>query len=138
MSVIDECEPQTLRAFQKAGWQVVEKPHLIRITDGSLRADAKLALSSEQGLQQIIIAEIKCFTQPLRDLVELYRAIGQYQMYRAALQLLGETSPVYLTIPLMAYQRFQAKPEYLLALENTGVNHVIIDLEQEQIIAWKT
>ncbi|NJL43347.1 MAG: hypothetical protein HC935_08680, partial [Pseudanabaena sp. SU_2_4] len=33
----------------------------------------------------IIIVEVKCFTNPKVDLPELYTAIGQYEIYRSAL-----------------------------------------------------
>lgn len=136
MSAIDHCEEETIRAFEKAGWQVRHKPFLIRITDGNLRADVSFERNLEDQLEQIIVVEIKCFSDFQRDLVEFYKAIGQYQTYRAALRLNHVSVDLYLTIPLTAYQRFRERPEFMETLHEAHINYVIIDLEQEVIVQW--
>lgn len=136
MSALDHCEEETIRAFQKEGWQVRDKPFLIRITDGNLRADVSFERQVGDSLEQIIVVEIKCFSDFQRDLVEFYKAIGQYQTYRTALRLDNVPVGLYLTIPQTAYERFAARPEYIETLREAQVKYVIIDLEQEEIVAW--
>jgi hypothetical protein len=36
--------------------------------------------------EQIIVLEVKCFTNPKTDLQEFYTAIGQYEFYREVLR----------------------------------------------------
>lgn len=136
MSALDHCEEETIRAFQKAGWAVRDKPFLIRITDGNLRADVSFEREVDDQIEQIIVVEIKCFTDFQRDLVEFYKAIGQYQTYRTALRLDNIPVGLFLTVPQAAYQRFAARPEYIETLREAQVKYVIIDLEQEEIVAW--
>jgi len=137
MSALDHCEAETIRAFEKAGWTISQKPFLIRITETVLLADASFERRTNGRNEQIIVVEIKCFGDPDRDLGEFYRAIGQYEMYRAAMQVKNIAARLYMTIPQLAYQRFVGRAEFMKALSNSQVNYVIIDLKNEEIIEWK-
>lgn len=136
MSAIDHCEEETIRAFEKDGWQVRDKPFFIRVTDGNLRADVSFERQVNDQLEQIVVVEIKCFSDFQRDLVEFYKAVGQYQTYRAALRLDEIPVGLFLTIPQDAYQRFEKRPEFMETLREARINYVIIDLEQEVIVQW--
>lgn len=136
MSAIDHCEEETIRAFQKGGWHVRDKPFFIRVTDGNLRADVSFERRGNDQFEQIIVVEIKCFTDFQRDLVEFYKAVGQYQTYRAALRLNDLPAGLYLTIPQDAYHRFEKRPEFMETLRDARINYVIIDLEHEEIVQW--
>jgi len=94
-----------IRAFEKVGWRVHEKPYLIRTAKRNLYADFGLQRANEDNLEQIIIMEVKCFTDPQTDLQELYTAIGQYQLYQNALTEHRIAYPLYLAIPQTAYER---------------------------------
>jgi XisH protein len=138
MSALDQCESETIRAFQKAGWQVRQKPFFIQVTGTFLRADVCLERPSNGNSEQIIVVEIKCFKDFQRDLEELYKAIGQYQIYRVALRLRHFPFTLFLTIPHDAYERFYNRPEFMEALQDTGIKCVIINLEKEEIVRWIT
>jgi hypothetical protein len=51
------------------------------------------------------VVEIKCFGDPDRDIEEFYRALGQYEMYRAALEVQNVTARLFLTIPQKSLSR---------------------------------
>lgn len=136
MSAIDACEPQIIRAFEKDGWQIVEKPHAIPFHDRAIFADFRARHLNEDGESYIVVMEVKCFTNPKHDLAEVYTAIGQYQLYAAAMIASEDTYPLYLAIPYAAYQRFEVEFTFLSAFSRAGVKLVIVDVVQEVVIQW--
>jgi uncharacterized membrane protein len=62
MSALDACEPQIIRAFEKDGWRIVEKPVRIRISlERMVYADISMERRTNGHAEQIVIIEIKCF-----------------------------------------------------------------------------
>ncbi len=136
MTAIDVCEPQIIRALEKDGWQIVEKPYQIKVDRRTVFADFSVRHVNEDGERTVIIMEVKCFTNPKADLTEFYTAIGQYQFYQAALISIEDDFPLYLAIPHEAYQRFLQNPVLLATFELAQVKFVIVDIVQEAVIQW--
>jgi hypothetical protein len=87
MSAIDSCEPSVNRAFEKDGWRLLAKPYSLPIEARRfVYADFSIERGVNGSSEQFLVVEVKCFTKAEDDLVELYRAIGQYlhhlEMYR--------------------------------------------------------
>lgn len=134
---LDSCEPEIIRAFERAGWFVDDKPHHIALNNRDLFAD--LRLRSGDNLREIVVIEVKCFNDPDDDLPEIYHATGQYLMYRLAMDTLGDQHiPLYLALPEAAYERFRFEPIFLMLFNQAGVKLVIVDLEREVIVQWDT
>lgn len=136
MPAIDSCEPPILRALQKDGWHVFGKPHLIYTDEHHVFADFSLQRVTEDQMQQIVIAEVKCFSNPQDDLQELYTAIGQYIFYRSALLIMESSTLLYLAIPVHVYTRLSDEPAVLLAFRESQIKVVIVDVEAEEVIQW--
>jgi hypothetical protein len=81
------------------------------------------------------LAEIKCFPDASSDTTELYKALGQYILYRAVLTELQDDTPLYLVIPEHIYNTvFEST-----ARRATTDNHIkllIVNLETEAISQW--
>lgn len=138
MPAIDTCEPPILRALQKDGWHIHRKPYTIHAAGRTILADFSLQRITEDQIEEIVVLEVKCFTDPADDLQELYTAIGQYQVYRYALYIYDEPLPLYLAVPSKAYTRLTRNQALLAALQNTPVKMVIIDIEAEEVVQWLT
>lgn len=137
MTALDSCEPQIIRALEKEGWVVIAKPHNIRLDERYLYADFKASRVTENGPTAIVVMEVKCFTNPLNDLTELYTAIGQYRMYRSGMDSSGDDDiPLYLALPDVAYQRFEAQPDLFKVLRESIVKWVVVNIRQESITQW--
>jgi hypothetical protein len=136
MPAIDVCEPQVIRALEKDGWHIVDKPHLIRIANTIIYADMSLEQHSNGDSKEIIVVEVKCFTNPKHDLDNFYVAIGQYQVYRSAVETYQNFVPVYLALPQEAYNRLTQKPLFGTLLRQIDVKLVIINLITERVIEW--
>jgi hypothetical protein len=136
VSAIDSCEPQVIRAFEKDGWEILEKPRVIRGDTTNVLADMSLRRVLGELVQEIIILEVKCFSDPKADLQEVYTAIGQYQVYRTGLLNNNEDLPLYLAVPLTAYRRFQNESMIASALRSMLIKIVVVDIEEENVELW--
>jgi len=136
MSALDSCEPEVIRALEKDGWGIDQKPFVIRTDLHNVLADFSLRRNVDIPTEHIIILEVKCFSNPDNDLQEFYTAMGQYQFYRYALLLEGVRWSIYLAVPHVAYQRLVEDDAMVATFEQLSVNLVTIDLEREVVIQW--
>jgi hypothetical protein len=134
----DVCEPQIIRALENDGWHLVRKPLPIRTGERLLFADftAQRVIGDDAEIEEIVIVEVKCFTNPEYDLQELYTTVGQYHVYRAALAFNGLKLPLYLAVPLSAYERLIEDEVVSFLFESTAINLLIVDIEKEEIVRW--
>lgn len=139
MPAIDQCEPQIVEALKKAGWQVTHQPFAIKVQrnrSGYIFAD--LRLENVQSSDPIIVVEIKCFSSTRTILEEFYQAIGQYLVYRNALESRQSSIPVYLAVPSDAYDNFFRQPLIQSVATDISLRLIVVDLEKEVIIRWIT
>lgn len=135
MPAIDQCEPNVIRALEKLGWRVTHQPFPIRLSkDEGVYAD--LRLRSLDGQQSIIIVEVKCFSEKRSVLDEFYHAVGQYLVYREALQLRNLPVPLYLSVPRNIYDTFFRRRMVQAVLKNANIMIMVVDIELEEVIQW--
>jgi hypothetical protein len=106
---LDSCHNQAVNALEKAGWSVNDKPVHMRADGLAVFADLQAQLNNG-SVQTIIIVEVKCFADARFDQDELYRAVGQYLLYRSMLRIRGFNTPLYLAIPEPVYHPLFLKP----------------------------
>jgi hypothetical protein len=136
LSAIDACEPQILRALQKDGWAIVTKPFAIRTNKHTVYADCLLERKENGQSEQVIILEVKCFSNPQADLQEFYAAVGQYQFYRAAVTANQSETAVFMAIPNQAYIRLTKDNAVNVAINQGGIKLVVIDIVSEEVVEW--
>jgi hypothetical protein len=136
LSAIDACEPQVLRALQKDGWNIVNKPFAIRTNEHTVYADCMLERKQNGQSEQVIILEVKCFSNPQTDLPEFYTAVGQYQFYRAALAANQSTTAIYLAMPYEPYLRLMKDNAVNIAIKQGSIKLVVIDIVAEEVAQW--
>lgn len=131
----DTCHPQIVNALHKAGWLVTDNVYL-RVEDVIAIADLKAWQNNNGDIQQIIVVEVKCFLNENDDQDELYRAIGQYLMYRSMIAARGLNMPLYLSVPVGAYERLFTKQIVQTVMQESRFKLLIVDIEREEIIRW--
>jgi hypothetical protein len=136
MPAIDHCEPQVVRALRKSGWVVSDQPYPIRLTAEKGYVFADLRLERILDASAMIVAEVKCFPIGRSLLDEFYHALGQYLVYRTAMELRQLQEMLYLAIPLPVFRHIEGRPVLQAALQNYGVKLIIVDLETEVIVKW--
>ena len=137
MPAIDHCQPAVIRALEKAGWHVTHQPYpIIRHRRRKyLFVDLRLE-RRESGGGAIVVVEIKCFYNRHVFLSDFYQAVGQYVMYRNALRISGVDVPVYLALPLLAYERSFQDEVLQSVMKDIGLHLVVVDLEGEEVVQW--
>ncbi len=135
MPVLDSCHEQVANALRKASWSVADKPVFLRADGLTFFADIQAQLING-SVQQIIIVEVKCFSDERFDQDELYRAIGQYMLYRSVLQLRAPHLPLYLAVPSLVYERLFRKTIVQILVSGSGIRLIVVDIEREEIIQW--
>jgi hypothetical protein len=135
MPAIDECQPQIITALTKLGWQVTHQPFVIRIskTEGVF-ADLRLQHVSDH--RTIIIVEVKCFTETRSILDEFYHIVGQYILYRQALLLKQIDTPLFLAMPIQAFEQLSQKQTIVSVLEQNQIKIIVVNLGREEVVAW--
>ncbi len=135
MPAEDSCHQQVVNALLKSGWSVDAQPYFVRTEDLTIFADIR-AHQTNGKIQQIIVVEVKCFADKRNDQDELYRAIGQYLIYRNTLALKKLTMPLYLAIPSTVYDRVFSKKVVRNTISESKIKLILVDVDQEEIVEW--
>ncbi len=98
---------------------------------------ADLLIQSRADQSLLIVVEVKCFAMLRGIYYDFYQAIGQYLVYRNALEWQKQNTPVYLAIPSFAYDLCNAIPALKRTLVDARVKVIVVDLEREEVIRWQ-
>src|SRR5262245_27567850 len=132
MPALDSCHQQIVNALNKAGWDVDPKPVFIRTPEISIFADIQAEYSNGYP-KEIVVIEVKCFVDERNDLDELYRAIGQYVIYRNILRERQIDLPLYLANPVHVHERLFKKKVVALSRSEIQMKLIVIDIDREEI-----
>lgn len=135
MPALDSCHQQMVNALIKAGWNVNTAPVYLRAEKLVAIPDIQATLNNG-SVQQIIVVEVKCFLDERLDQDELYRAIGQYLVYRQVLRTRQLDIPLYLAIAIQVYQRLFVKQVVNAIIHESRLKLIVVDLEREEVIQW--
>ena len=135
MPKLDYCHPQMVRAFHKEKWEVALTPRRIKRGKRTIHIDIEAWRNMNGKLQQVLLAEVKCFANRSSTTRELYSAIGQYIIYRTILAELNIAIPLYLAVPKAVYDSvFDVSVRR--AMSDNTMKMVIVDLDKEIITQW--
>ncbi|MBC7870484.1 MAG: hypothetical protein H7Y09_06560 [Chitinophagaceae bacterium] len=71
-----------------------------------------------------------------KDQDELYRAIGQYMIYRNVLQVKAIPATLYLAIPTDVYQRLFLGEVVSATIRDAAIKLLLVDIDREEIVQW--
>lgn len=135
MPALDRCHPQVVRALEKAGWVVTAAPVTIATPLNTLFADVGAQQYLLDGVQAIIVIEVKCFSSSDTTMHDLYVSIGQYLIYRSLLSQSEPTWSLYLAIPSHAYHD-TFKEMAMMVITESKIKLIVVDLANEVIEQW--
>jgi hypothetical protein len=135
MPQLDSCHPQVVKALEKAGWRVVVSPFRLEAPLTDLFADILAERTPETDHNEIIVVEVKCFSDKKAQTTEVYTAIGQYLVYRELLIANSLDYPIYLAIPTQAFYGIFEAIGMSVGI-TTQIKLIVIDLEREEIVQW--
>ena len=127
---------QVRRALEKDGWTITHDPMRFRWKGRTLWPDLGIekVIAAERGTEKIAV-EIKSFTNAAL-LVDFYEALGQYDIYKAALSELDEERVVVLAVSQEAYASFLSTEFAQTVLQMKSIPILVYDTENETIVKW--
>ena len=133
MPAKDRYHDAVVRALIKAGWTITAEQVAVILTERHLWIDIQAVKASES---LAILVEVKGFENqpsPVRYLAEV---VGKYVLYRAALDYVGITTPLYLAVPAVAYDGILSEEIGQEAIMKAGIGLIIFDPVKEEITEW--
>ena len=125
-------------ALEKEGWLITHDPYTLQAGTLELYIDlgAEKVIAAEKQGQKIAV-EIKSFLSPSK-ITELYAALGQFIIYRIALQEQEANRTLYLAVPSTVYNDFFILPFIQSVIKTNQLCLLIYNIEQEAIAQWQS
>lgn len=135
MPVNDLHHDIVIRSLTKDGWTIVREQEYLSIgTTNETHRRLYIDIKAQSSQGQIVLIEVKALDRsPVHQLMEL---LGQYLVYRAALDYLGIDLPLYVAVPQHAHDDMI---QHILGQQIMGqyaIPLMIYDPVQEEIQAW--
>jgi hypothetical protein len=132
MPAKDKYHDIVVNALEKDGWQIIDSPFTLLLPERRLYID----LHTKRASEEAVLIEVKVFEKPDSPMNYLANSIGQYMLYKAALDLLNDYRPLYLAIPLEAYEAISSEKFASHAIKYNGIKLVIYNPSSEEIVKW--
>ncbi|MEH1866594.1 MAG: element excision factor XisH family protein [Nostoc sp.] len=138
MSAKDAFHTVVKTALEKEGWLITHDPYTLQAGTLELYIDlgAEKVIAAEKQGQKIAV-EIKSFLSPSK-ITELYAALGQFIIYRIALQKKEANRTLYLAVPSTVYNEFFLLPFIQSVIQANQLCLLIYNIEQEAIDQWQS
>ncbi|MHC5736079.1 element excision factor XisH family protein [Nostoc sp.] len=138
MSAKDAFHTVVKTALEKEGWLITHDPYTLQAGTLELYIDlgAEKVIAAEKQGQKIAV-EIKSFLSPSK-ITELYAALGQFIIYRIALQKQEANRTLYLAVPSTVYNEFFILPFIQSVIQSNQLCLLIYNIEQEAIAQWQS
>jgi hypothetical protein len=121
----------------REGWTITHDPYSFdTIPQLSTDLGAEYPLAAERAGQKIAV-EIKSFLM-VSQVVELERAIGQYELYQRLLQRQEPERRLYVAVPTHAYTGIFNTPVGRIAMHELHMNLIVFTLTGEEELQWIT
>ncbi len=138
MPANDRYHSNVINSLIKAGWSIVKEQHSIAIgrnPDDLRRLYVDIAAQSQSS--QIVLIEVKSLEKsPVHQFMNL---VGQYVVYRTALDLIGDDTPLYVGITESDYELMVEHPIGQQVIYHTlrePIPFLIYDPILEEILQW--
>jgi hypothetical protein len=124
-------------ALIKDGWSITADPYTIAYEEINVYADlaADRILAAERGAERIAV-EIKSFVGRSR-IHDLELTLGQYNLYQGLLEVVAPERNLFLAVSDTVHVEFLEQKAVQLILRRFDVSLIVVNLQTEEIVAWK-
>jgi hypothetical protein len=136
MSRRDVFHDAVKNALVKEGWTITHDPYPVGYHTKTLEVDlgAELPVAAEREGRKIAV-EIKSFVSE-GVFVDLYKALGQFALYRSSLERQEPDRKLYLAVPYETYQALLAHEDGRRLQESMNLALIVYVAEFEEIEQW--
>lgn len=124
-------------ALERDGWNITDDPLTLQVGRREIYIDLgaeKVVIAAEKQGEQIAV-EIKSLLGK-SYFVDYYQSLGQFLVYRLALQKTQSSRMLYLAIPTSAYEEFIEIDLFQAAWKAYSVHLLIFDEKEKKILQW--
>lgn len=124
-------------ALEKDGWIITDDPLTLQVGKREIYIDLgaeRAVIAAEKDGEQIAV-EIKSLLGK-SYFVDYYQSLGQFLVYRLALQKAQSARVLYLAIPDSAHNEFMEIDLFQDAWKTFSVHLLTFDEKQKQILRW--
>ena len=136
MPAVDRIHNAVRNALIKDGWTITHDPFVIAFEEITLFADlaAERALAVERGERKIVV-EVKSFggLSPIQDLKVM---LGQYDLYRAFLELVAPERELYLAVSDAIYHTLFEQKAIQTIVHRYDLPLLLINITTEEVVEW--
>ncbi len=131
----DRYHPVVLQCLKKAGWSIVKEQEYISIgTHNDTNRHLYIDIKAQRDDEQLVLIEVKGLERsPVHELIEL---LGQYLIYRIALDYLSIKIPLYIAISEIAYQDIIQHVLGQEMMSRYAIPLLVFDPVTEEIVKW--
>jgi hypothetical protein len=122
-----------VRALTKAGWMVTKEQVTIVLDKRRLWIDIRAVKESESLM---ILVEVKGFQNMPSPMNYLADAVGKYVVYRSTLDYLRFETPLYMAVPLAAYESILSETIAQPVFQRANIKLIVFDPKTEEIVQW--
>lgn len=138
MPASDQDHDTVVRCLTKAGWSILKEQYAVVVADNNdnfRRLFIDIAARSQTD--QIILIEVKSLgNSPVHQFMML---VGQYAVYRTALNYIGDQTPLYVAVTEVDYHLMIERPLAQRVMHDRldkPIPFIIFDPIAEEIVKW--
>jgi hypothetical protein len=128
----DRYHDAVVRALTRDGW-IVDEQYTVIVEPRVMYIDIH---AIHRSRNQEICVEIKGFRNMPSELRYLESTVGQYVLYRAALNAVNLQFPLYLAVPHTAYDGILSEPIGQSVIQYANISVMLFNLETEEVVEW--
>ena len=131
----DRYHSVVLQCLRNADWSIVKEQEYISIgTHNDTNRRLYIDIKAQSNDEQLVLIEVKGLERsPVHELMEL---LGQYLVYRLALEYLGIEIPLYIAISENAHQDIFQHVIGQEVMSRYAIPLLIFDPVREEIVQW--
>lgn len=124
------------QALEDDGWQITDDPLIVKTGSFAVQIDigADKLIAAEKDNQKIAV-EIKTFGNP-SFITAFYEAIGQFIVYRNALEIGQIDRMLFLAIPKDIFNRFEHEPLVNKVFLTEKISIIVYNQKNKNIEKW--
>ncbi len=132
----DKFHYEVKQALVYEGWNITDDPLYIKIGTIPLQIDlgAEKIIGAEKDGEKIAV-EIKTFSL-LSFNTAFYDAVGQYIVYREALEIIESERVLYLAMPIDTYEEYGSELLIQRVLTKNKIKIILYESSTQHIVSW--
>ncbi len=130
MPAKDRYHENVKQALIQDGWTLIKEQ--VAVTTATRRMFIDIQATDPKGISTALV-EVKGFASPVDALAE---ALGQILLYQFAIDTAGLAMPLFLAVPVSAYQGILTEPIGEYARQIGKMKLIIFDPDMRKIVEW--